>query len=212
MLDYSQNKFKECPYCGRRIGFGSIAHIDGIERGENGYFCENFLVNKKGEVIADIAGDYNLVNTDTVPKCNTYVRAHKFTTLHSKKDDPIGTLANQELRNVREEVKKLFTPFWSKGKINEVWRDYICSYIDKDHNEVYCQRISPPDTDDVILKIIFTGECVTVNKEMVGSVKTRTKAHIWLTMQLGLSMDEARISNMDIETSLRAIDELRKVV
>ena len=44
--------------------------------------------------------------------CNAYVGCHQNT------NNPLGTMANKELRELRTECHKLFDPLWKGGKMN----------------------------------------------------------------------------------------------
>lgn len=213
MIDYKIGSkfFKECPECAGRVGFGSTAVIDGIERGENAYYCENFLINKEGQNISSLRDNHNLQTRDLTPLCNTYVRAHKQTTTKNKKDTPIGIMASLDLRNTHNAVREEFNPLWQDKIIHKIWSPYIVSYLDG-KEDVYCERICSTDKHGVVLEVLDTNERVMVNPEMVSTVKTRTKAHLWLAREMTLTLEEAKISNMDIKTSIEAINVIRRSV
>ena len=53
----------------------------------------------------------NVFICSNFPKCNSYVGVHK------KNNEPLGTLANAELRELRKKAHKLFDPIWKGQKM-----------------------------------------------------------------------------------------------
>lgn len=86
----------ECPYCGGN----SILHMSsGIIYGGRDfgpvYACENY------------------------PLCDSYVGCHPRTT------DPLGRLADNELRHWKKQAHKYFDPIWQTKKIKKLYPAYI---------------------------------------------------------------------------------------
>jgi len=81
---------KRCPYC------GSAVHL----RSADGIYKEN----SRG-VMLYVCAKY--------PACNVYVRVHEGTTI------PVGTLANGELRALRNEAHRQFNRLYTDGHMTK---------------------------------------------------------------------------------------------
>lgn len=84
-----------CPYCGANAAL----RPSGVVYGER-----------------DITGGYLYV-CDRYPKCDAYVAAHRRTM------QPMGTLANGDLRHKRIEAHKVFDRMWKSGLMTK-WQAY----------------------------------------------------------------------------------------
>jgi len=83
------NQGMVCPYCGGKVKIVDSKVIYGVSYGVsygNAYVCSFF------------------------PGCDSYVGCHKGT------DKPLGTLANSELRKLRNKCHLLFDSLWKSGK------------------------------------------------------------------------------------------------
>ena len=78
----------KCPYCGAEVVLRDaffVYHTKDSHRYPKMWVCSNF------------------------PKCDAYVGCHKNTEI------PLGRLANQKLRNYKQEAHKNFDPLWQSG-------------------------------------------------------------------------------------------------
>lgn len=86
MKDLSDTYFPfGCDYCDGKVQLRKDVEIFGEDRGRMLWVCENF------------------------PECNTYVKAHAKPEFNYM---PIGTLADPNLRKLREDVHQNFDHFW----------------------------------------------------------------------------------------------------
>ncbi len=85
----------KCPYCGAKATLHPSSYVYGkaAKAGSYLYVCDRF------------------------PKCDSYVGAH------IKSKEPMGTLANGELRNKRIQAHKAFDRIWKSG-IMKKWQAY----------------------------------------------------------------------------------------
>lgn len=199
--------FKECPYCGSKVVKVSNVVIDGVERNQYIYCCENFLVNSKGQRIYEIRNNHNLLEKDLTPLCNTYVNTHKSIKGGVEKGEPIGILADQELRDLHKEANKEFYILWSFKGINKIW-DFIALY-----NGRYVRRISKSG-DNTVLRCIETGRVFCADIDSMAKISERTKAHLWLANKMNVSLSgetipkEAKIQYMDKQHTIQALNIL----
>lgn len=70
---------------------------------------------KNAQFVYGPGHDYgNLWVCGNYPSCNSYVGCHKGT------NNPLGTLADAELRELRKEAHALFDPLWKEKKIHKI--------------------------------------------------------------------------------------------
>lgn len=84
-----------CPYCGAKASLRPSRVVYGDNDKTDGY----------------------LYVCDRYPKCNSYVGAHK------SNKQPMGTLANGDLRNKRIQAHKAFDWMWKSGFMTK-WQAY----------------------------------------------------------------------------------------
>ena len=110
-----------CPYCGGPVSYRSA---DGI-----------YHDNRK-RVMLYVCNKY--------PKCDAYVRTHAGTNI------PVGTLANHELRTLRQKAHNYFdqlhqTGLMSKQDAYQWLADLLCVPLSKAHigclGEYYCKQV-----------------------------------------------------------------------
>ena len=84
-----------CPYCGAKATLHSASYVYGETAKTNDllYVCDRY------------------------PKCNAYVGAHR------KSKQPMGTLANGDLRNKRIQAHRAFDWIWKSGLMTK-WQAY----------------------------------------------------------------------------------------
>lgn len=80
-------KFPNCPYCGAKSIIRPSIHVYRKEYGSNVLVCSNY------------------------PKCNAFVGCHKGT------KNPLGRLADKELREAKIAAHAHFDPIWKTGKM-----------------------------------------------------------------------------------------------
>ena len=82
-------------------------------------YCEGVAVfNETSDII--YGKDFGPVYTcENYPLCDSYVGCHPGTT------EPLGRLADQELRFWKKEAHKYFDPIWKEKKINKIYPIYI---------------------------------------------------------------------------------------
>jgi ssDNA-binding Zn-finger/Zn-ribbon topoisomerase 1 len=85
---YRPHKAPECPYCGSTADLCPDSVVYGRSFGRRVWVCQNY------------------------PECDSYVGVH-FST-----DDPLGRLANKELRERRIEAHAWFDPIWKAGDMS----------------------------------------------------------------------------------------------
>jgi len=174
----------KCPYCGGEVLYMSTSVVDGVERGMFVYVCENFLKRWNG-----------------VPECNTYVYAHQ-TNAYGNMGEPKGVLANLELRNIHREANEALYKLWSEKIIHKIM-GYIYSYKDDEGGVRYCEWIGSNNGLETV-KFVDTDLIITVPPERLETIKPRTKAYLWLSLQMGTPITP--IGYMDYETTIKAIN------
>lgn len=80
-----------CPYCNKPAKYGPNEEFYGRRYGKS-YMCYY------------------------CKPCNAYVGVHE-----NDKNRPLGTMANQELRNWRRKAHQAIDPFWRSKKMKRVW-------------------------------------------------------------------------------------------
>ena len=84
-----------CPYCGEEAELQDSIKIYKVKSYGMMYICKNF------------------------PEYNAYVSVDKNT------NEPLGTMANGELRELRKQCHREFDELWRSGKINTVYPEYL---------------------------------------------------------------------------------------
>jgi ssDNA-binding Zn-finger/Zn-ribbon topoisomerase 1 len=90
-----------CPFCGGLATLRDNEILYGGRSFGNSYICENY------------------------PKCDTYVGVHKAT------NKPLGTLADAELRKLRNQCHTKFDPLWKTKKMK---RKKVYEWLAKEMN------------------------------------------------------------------------------
>ena len=111
----------KCPYCGSPV----------VYRSADGIYKEN-----KNNVMLYVCSNY--------PKCDAYVRVHPGT------NKPVGSMANQQLRVLREKAHKAFDKIHKSGIMTKQEAYYwLANLIDAPLSEAhigylreyYCQKV-----------------------------------------------------------------------
>jgi len=100
-----------CPNC--KVGEHTINdNISSIVSGIFCPYCGSVATLKDSKIIYGKSYG-NAFICNNFPKCNTFVGVHKAT------NKPLGTLANNELREFRKKAHSLFDPLWKLKIIKE---------------------------------------------------------------------------------------------
>lgn len=178
-----------CPYCGSRIEFRPFTEL--FENGRDGYY-------------AYVCSQY--------PGCDSYTRAHREDTLESSINEPVGIIADRDLRSIHEFLRSKFDLLWRDSKvIQSVYPDYVVLY--DVNNEWGVGDVVNLDGGSLTYTIRkadhSTIDVPTIN---VKKVTYKTKAYYWLSKQLDMPYSVCKIPMLNREDTLRAIEIVDEVI
>lgn len=112
-----------CPYCGAKATLHPSRYVYGDTAKTNGfvYVCDRY------------------------PRCDAYVSAHR------KSRQPMGTLADRDLRNKRIQAHKAFDRMWKSGHMKK-WQAYkwMQGVLDLDERQAHIAMFSEYMCDQLI--------------------------------------------------------------
>jgi hypothetical protein len=185
--DYKLGKkvFGKCPYCGGKVVFS-------FYEGKPVYKCEYF----------DLTDDfYNKL-------CTAYVFAHEEDVADSLKFQPKGILADNSLRADHIRLREYFNKLWISPVKPVPIHALECFYLKAPKG--YAKRISKGD--DEYLVEYLNGKEAIVPKSKTEKITARTKTYIWLSKQMGLSVEDCKIHKFSHEQVQQAIEIINNVI
>ena len=79
-------------------------------------YCQKEAKLVKGDIIYPHRKDLYNLNFWHCEDCDAYVGCHKKNDKYNKKGtEPLGRLANQNLRSLKSQAHKVFDPYWRNG-------------------------------------------------------------------------------------------------
>jgi hypothetical protein len=182
-----------CPNCGSDVLFLPFSEVFGHEK----------------------EGRYVFVCSD--PDCDSYVFAHDQTKSNGVQYEPMGILANKELRSLHDYCRSLFAVLWmaqdgSPAFINYVFPPLVLSFYDESgakrlgcvNNLDRPNRLYEMETED--------GKAYNIPINETNRIDLRSKAYFYLAKSLGVLVREAQIPMMDFDLTCSAIDVLKQSV
>jgi hypothetical protein len=157
----------------------------------------------------------------TCQSCGNWVLAHKETNDYCLEHAPLGYMTDKEGHLLRNKLKGSFNKLWfgnervfhnnkDKSLIEAIYPDFIIQVGEDDH--VFGVSIAKNILGELDVQLVYTKEVISVPKEKLNVVSNRTKSHVWLSLQLGLSYAESNIHELSKENLKKAIEIVDKAI
>ena len=204
MTLFTKKYFKEgCPYCGAKVKTVSASVVGNRDPDRKAYVCSNFYIDPEGYPVEDTT------NHAVKRKCATYVLGHTPSSTMDNAGVPLGRLADENLRKTHRELNKVFTTFWKDRIINDVW-EYVVGYKTGSGEVLYARRISFKG-EEATIKFINSGDTAIVKKSDIEPVDARTKAYVWLAVEMEKDFDFS-LQDLDEKETIDAINIINKTI
>lgn len=149
--------------------------------------------------------------------CGAYTNAHRESKGCGRKYEPMGVLADEELRSAHDYLRSLFNHLWMPRQgqlfaINVLFPTLVYSFSDED-GETAVGEVVEYDQEHKLYTInTESGKTYTVPLALKGKVSMRTKSYFWLAKQMGLAYSACQIPMLDMELTFKAIDVIKSAL
>lgn len=175
-----------CSMCGRPVEFKTHLELFGWEKDEK-YFSCSF--------------------------CGAYVKAHK--NGHERAYQPIGVLADNQLRNLHGYLRTVLIPFWKYQDdvtpiIQNIYPKFVLTFLDEEGEDVIAEVASYDKENKTYLMEAEGGKMYTVPTCNASKITMQDKVYFWLSKQMGIPYSATRIQLFDYEQTNKAIEILEQ--